>query len=373
MLFRRRLIARFMLLMGVAACVALPAPAFAGGPSPYQVYVQLQDYCVVGVGPVSSTITLRHRTSTGVLKGKVILATDSSGEFEACFWELIEVGDQIAMTNGSVARTVTAPNLTMNLTNTRVADVVAGKGPANSQVQLEVFSCQDYSCDSVAGGAVATASTGAYTRDFTSAYDIRGRDSILLEWSNSFGDTFALLRVTPFIYGRFGSANVSGRGHPEKSVTVQLLKANGNVRGKFTDTGETYGGFIDGFLRSGSGSAVPAAVGNSIKASFSTDAVLPVINSLLAGNADTNVVTGKCFPNQYFYVYAEEPGQYDRAVPWSDHVGTTNGTGNFTVDFDTVGAAGFDLTFGDLLFVECRTNKGDELASFGEALLGSGS
>ena len=239
MFVRRRLSRRLLLLVGLIASAALPAPTMAGT-SVYVIYVQIQNYCVEGTGPVSSTITVRQRTSSGALKGKAIVASDGAGEFQACFWESIEVGDQIAMTNGAVSRSVTVPNLSMSMTASRVEDVVSGKGPANSQVLLEIFGCQDFVCNSVAGATLNTSSTGAYTRDFTTTYDIRGRDVAIVEWSNSFGDAFVLQKVAPFLYGRFGSANVSGRGYAEKSVTVQLRKANGSVRASFTQVGEIY-------------------------------------------------------------------------------------------------------------------------------------
>lgn len=100
---------------------------------------------------------------------------------------------------------------------------------------------------------------------------------------------------------------------------------------------------------------------------LASDATITVFNPLLTGNSDTETVTGKCFANRPYYLYVEDPS-FNRSQFWTEYLGVASADGTFSVHINSQGEnLGFDLTELDLLYVECRSPKGDFLVSMGEA------
>lgn len=166
----------------------------------------------------------------------------------------------------------------------------------------------------------------------------------------------------PFLYVGFDEPEVGGVAHPSTQVDVRLRTSGGTLRGSFSDFGSPDGGSFRGSFRNSAGADVNAAATNKVVASFASDATLNVIDPNLAGNFATNDVTGKCYPNQPFFLLAEEPQITERTPYFTEFAGIANSAGNFTVNVATQGSqAGFDLMDGDMLYVECRTKKGDLL------------
>lgn len=359
---------RRALVSALLASLLLPvvAPLPAAGVETYLFNVRLGTTCVEGTGPASTQLTVRLLSAHGSLQGIALPNTNALGEWSTCqFWDAIDPGDIVSASDGATARGFTVPNLSAKVG--RRADVVSGVGPANSSVGIEVSNCQMWDCTLAASVTRATSGTGAYARDFTAQYNIRGGDEIDVYWVSNQGDEVHARRTVPYLEVLFDGPDVFGVTHAGAQVTVQLRTAAGTLRASITDIGHSYFGGFGGRLRNASGMTVDTAPGNKVSASFSKDARLVVVNPSLLADQFSNVVAGTCYPNQPFYLYAEDP-TFQRSPSWTEFAGTTNSVGDFSVNLNTQGSeSGFELTGNDLVYVECRTAKGDILWNLGEA------
>ena len=361
-LIRRRL--ALALSVGSLA-LSLVFPGHAAAVVLFTFDVEMGQGCASGTGPASTQLTIKLKSSSGTLQGKAIVTTDGTGDWFTCdFWWEVDPGDTISANDGSNSRTFTIPSVSFKAN--RVSDVVSGLAPANSSVNIQVLDCQDFSCSSAATSTRSTSASGAFSKDFTAMYNLRGNDRVIVTWTSPNGDTVQADHEVANLYVTLGSPDVSGIANPGGQPTIELRAANGNLRGSFTDGAGHYYGNFSGVMRNGAGLSVDALAGNKVIGSFATDATVNVMDPGLTGNPGTDVISGTCYPNRPFYVEADDP-TYSRSPDWSSYVGVAGANGNFSVDIATLGHnAGFDLMSGDLLYVECRTSKGDILVAFAE-------
>ena len=358
-LFSRRLVP----IVATAIAVGLAAPSVAAVPPLTTFEVSPGDGCVGGVGPPTTQLTVKLHSASGRFEGTGTPTTDAAGIWSSCaFWDEFDPTDVISATDGVITATFTVPLLTVRVN--RATDVVSGKGPANSNVDIQVTNCQLYTGCSVAATANRpTSASGDYSRDFTAVYNVRGHDSVRVVWTSPNGDEVIVFRTVPNMSAWLFNSYFRGTAHPDSSVTMRLLTAGGTVRATAVRTGHYQSGNYDGRFRNSSGNPVNAAIGNKVTASFASDASIKLFDTLLTGNPATDMVSGKCLPNGPYLIDVQAPTPTSRTPASANVRGVANGLGNINV---SVAISGFDLMSGDFLWLQCRTAKGDELWSMAE-------
>ena len=344
-----------------ALLLGIIGPAGVRAVAPITFEVRLLSYCVSGNGPASASITVSLRSTDGDLKGRRTIDTNSLGRWSTCFSQLVFPTDRLLGNNGSTTRTFIVPNVTMTIN--RVSDVISGKAPANSQVQLTTWDCQSYTgCGSPVEVNRPTSSTGAYSHDFTAAQNIRGKDNALVAWTSPTDDVVTLARQTPYFGVGFRNHWFWGSGQPHALASLALR----NSAGTLLSTGRDYvdrNGYFSGSFADSAGNPLVTSAGNKVTASIASDAIMTIKNMMVDADAATDTISAVCFPNRPFYVEAEQSSSpYERTTVY----GTANSSGLVTADMTTGDNVGFDLASGHDFYIQCRNAKGDEVYFEGE-------
>jgi hypothetical protein len=268
--------------------------------------------------------------------------------------ERVEVGDTIKTTIGTTSRTFTVPKITANVD--RVANTVAGIGPANSTMHVEAdtygsgFSIIDH--QTVAG---STAGNGSYAVDFSGVIDILGWDDIYAYWNNARGDQYIRYVTAPGLRVWVGRSYATVVGNPNSRVQVDLADSSDTPRASTTGTLDFWGYLGTEFLDA-DGAGVNPAIGDHVAADFASDAHLTVPNIHATANVGTNVVNGHCLAGLGFSVRVYAPDRSRIA----DRIGTANGSGNFTANFASTPS--LDIRSGDKMDLYCGLATGDIVA-----------
>jgi hypothetical protein len=273
---------------------------------------------------------------------------DGSGNWDAEFWPVIKSGHRITATDGSNSRTFTVPPLSFQIN--RVSDVISGKSAPNSQVDITAFNCASFNnCFNTGTFTRNTNGLGNFSYDSTANYNLRGNDYVFVEWESAQGDFMSRRMDVPSVNVWVNNNEAWGDARPRQDVTVWLFNSQGNQKAKAKDRASARFEDYEVFF------GVNMRPGDYVGSNIASDALwqIPAFNPTF--NPGTDVVTGKCFRNRQFEVYAERA---DGSNTNGSAYGTTNNNGNFSVDL--MAADGYDLESGDIVEIGCRHATGDE-------------
>src|SRR5688500_2619198 len=180
--------AAFM-LSGLMAGSLAGVAAAAQQPITFEIYIG--DSCVQGKAKANSFLKVIITDRSGVQKGRGAVETDPDGNWSACMQPGVRPmapGDKVAVSDFETGqkRSFNVPTLT-GLAN-RGTNVVSGKAPAGTTVEVEAFDFRfdlwGEQYDSVQ--RIVANANGAYAYDFDNAgVDINGGASIVIRWRNA--------------------------------------------------------------------------------------------------------------------------------------------------------------------------------------------
>lgn len=329
----------------------------SAAPRPLSFDVVIGEFCIAGRAKNNSFIKIVQRDSSGNLKGRGVAEADAHGDWYFCGAEgVVEPGDKF---NGLVfdtgqKRSFTVPRLTIKVN--RATDVVSGKGPAGTALQVGVadsrFAYWGEEYDLVRN--VVPNSSGAYATDFSADADILGGAQARVDWYNASGTVHvSRLTTAPYLSLAIGRSEFYGASRSNGPVKVGLSwgaaasHAEGNAVGAYFDSqftgqladedGEPYR------LRGGEMLSAPA-VGASWQ--------VPAVNMTV--NVSSDKVSATCFAHARFVVLTYSSD----FLAFAFEIGTTGASGAFTVDMTSQ----MNVRRGDTAQVVCLSSNGDEVA-----------
>src|SRR4051812_1768869 len=355
--FRLRRVAA-AISFGLMLAVVISSATFAA-PRPITFEIFIGDSCVFGRAANNSFLKVVIHDRAGSLKGRGAVEADGQGYWQACMPQGVAVltGDKIS---GRVFDTTQSRNFTVPLLTGKVdrgTNVVSGKAPAGTKVQLEAFDFRfDLWGETYDVTHDVVASSGSFAYDFDAdGVDIRGGASVVIRWRNS-GDTVQVGRfqIAPYLNMQIGRSDVAGASSANGAIKVTLRDASSNVLATATGVG-TYGDTSfyatyadsDGepyTLKGGERLSAPALGGQS---SWHVPAIKPKADLAL------ETVSGTCFPNGRVMAIAQNLNGFDYGL---EHT-TAAADGKFTVDL----SAQLNIKAGFRLAVLCYSRDGDEV------------
>lgn len=343
------------------AVMASATPA-AAAPPYFTFELDLGNTSVDGTGPANDDVLLQLRDHQGFLKDRAPATTDGTGllEMTRSFHSIIENGDSIRAIDGVAAhtRTFQVPRIAANIN--RVTNVVSGKGPAGNSI--DVSACVYTSmagCTTDGPYTVPVDTSGNWSYDF-SPTDLRGDDTVDVEWSDAANDHVRRELTVPFttvVFGGNDFLGVAGRG---SLVHMTLRDHNGVLKAKSQATASPLFGTTVLYFGEWRKQSYPVNVraGDRITGTYAPDGTMIVPRVTTTPNAGTDEISGHCFNNALFEVNARHNDGSDSAY----YDGTTGATGNFNIDITTNNAT-YDLLANDEILLQCQNSKGDVISN----------
>jgi hypothetical protein len=347
-----------LVLGGMLAGSFAGVAAAARQPITFQIFIG--DSCVQGKSKPNSFLKVIITDRSGVQKGRGAVETDPEGNWSACMQQGVRPmapGDKVAVTDFETGakRSFKVPTLTGRVD--RGSNVVSGKAPSGSTVELEAFDFRfDLWGEQYDSVQHVVANNGAYSYDFDNAgVDIKGGASVVIRWRSG-ADVVMVGRfqIAPFVVLTLGQSDFAGASGPNKLAHLTLSAdggpvADGNGVGAYGDS-SFYGDFADDdgeryFLKGGEQFSAPVL-------GAASSWRVPQIAGKASLAEDT--VSGKCFANGRFVTLAQGPGGFGYGLGF----GTAKADGSFTVDLtDQV-----DITKGFRVGILCYSAEGDEVS-----------
>ena len=350
MMTRMHNAARAMIAAATAALLVgalLPAVA-AAATKPTKFDVVIGDECVSGVGIDDATLKLVWRDSAGGLKAKVTMSISPSGTWEYCSAsEVIQAGDRVKATVGSITHLLIIPELT--LFQNRVTDIYKGRGPAGQMVRLICGLSNGFE-PCVQTWRIRVNAEGKWS--YKPGWDVLGRDNMYLRWRSEAGDKVNVISIAPYVTATIGKAGFIWATRPGASATVVIRDPSTlDVRGTATTVGSPLDGSFIGQFRNQLGQKVKVRAGDILSSDIAADLDYVIGDIHATADTGTQHVTGQCPEEMQFYVIAYHNGHeigFERW--WTDEGGT------FDADFSGEPTA---MVPGDRVRVGCQLETGD--------------
>ena len=222
--------------MTLALAAALSAidpatPASAATIGPLDIFPRTA--CVFARASEGTSIKFDLFTDGGALRGSVVEEVQAGDDGAVgCFDVSMRPGDRVRVTIGTDHRSVRVERLTLSRID-RVADIVAGAGPAGKRVRVVINRClvgtgfnPDF-CPLVLARRVPVGEHG-YALDTTGRLDLKGHDLVTVEFRAASGDRFEVFQAVPvFFVDDFAGPFVSGRMPTGAPVRFRLLATPG--------------------------------------------------------------------------------------------------------------------------------------------------
>jgi hypothetical protein len=354
-------------LAGLLLALVPAATLAATRPITFQLYMATS--CIGGRASDNATLKVVWRNAAGIIKLKDTYFANSSGYWEACAMNpntfeprLLKIGDRLKVTVGTTSRTFVVPTLTLNLD--RVNNVFKGKAPAGTTVRLN-YATGLFSPYMESKNVVAN-SDGRWSYR-KAGFGIRGGLYAYIRWHSAKNDRITIDGVAPYLTATLGSSRVTGTTKPKTTVKAKLFNATTMAqRATAAGTADKHGRFSIR-LRDSAGNAVPVKAGNRLRAlSVASDADWIVPGAQVAGDASTEVVTGRCRDAGTragaYRLEVITPGGDSR----SEALGNLDAGGYFEIDFKdpfssdgVIWYYGSDVRSGDTLQLGCLQTTGD--------------
>ena len=344
-------------VLGTLLC-GLLATGVSAAPRPLTFDISIGDYCVYGQAKSNAFLRVIVTDPAGSIVGRDATTADSSGAWYFCIYQgSFAPGYTInakVFSTGQV-RNFVVPKLTLAVN--RGTDVVSGKAPANSELQLEVYDNRwDFwgeSYDDVE--ALSADAGGNYSFDFgNNGIDILGGALAFADWYNA-DQTVHVRRVgyAPIIALSVGRSEFAGASRPNGLLHVTLSQpqgtkvAAGNAIGSYQAT-DLNGQFADSdgepyIVQGGEWLSAPALGSGSHWR-------VPMVDG--DANVANDTVSGTCFPNGRYGVVVFGSGFEFGVV-----LGNAAGNGDFVADLSDQ----MNVRRGDSVLIGCWTASGDEV------------
>lgn len=235
----------------------------------------------------------------------------------------------------------------------RVTDVVKGRSRANRALTVRVYDCDvvaGKACPRVVTRIVRTNAAGRYSTDLSTAFDLRGTDSVTVTFASAHGDTWQSLQSVPYLRALIGSTLVIGALNPGQHALFRLRSApGGSLLGTRAATGGDGGHFDVTF-------GTNLRAGQQLSSDFASDARVTLPGTSMSfpiAHHDQKIVA-RCLPNRRVLIYWASLG-VGRARR------TADSHGRATVELSSVEHEGFRLTHGSQVVATCQTPAGDTL------------
>ncbi len=337
-----------VLLVGSLAAGASAAPR------PIELDLFLGSDCVFGNAKPDSVIKVVIRDSDGVERAKRATVSDDGGFWAACGTNLVTPGDSIkvAVFETGQTKTVTVPLLTVNAN--RGTNVVSGKAPSNGSLTLNAFEGRFEGSDNFDIAQNLSVVAGSYSFDFDSlGINLRGGAFYELVWDSADGHVQATRRGNvPFVQLSLGDSTFRGSTTPNGFLKVTLTDPAPAAVGK--GIGDMQDGFVEGRFTDGNGSMYRLKGGEHLSAPAllaQSSYDIPAINGTV--NLSSDVISGKCFPNGTFVVFAFSVTTFEAGQVF----GVAAANGSVSEDFSPF----FNVKSGDQVQIICYSAGGDEV------------
>jgi hypothetical protein len=315
--------------------------------------------CFSGTGPPESTLAIRWKSISGVLKGSFSVLTNSGGTWflpdTACDAAFVQGGDFIRESMNSQSHSFTVPSL--SLAFDRDTDVVSGRSKPGSSVHLDVWLnplAPTFELDPVCSTNAPVNSQGTFSHDFTncdgSGYTATGGQFVDATWNDGVGDQLWRRSYAPFVSIKLGSAGLGGFVTPAATTTIQLRTSTGTQRA--TAVGQpTPDGVLAATLKNPGGTPVAVAAGNRIVGDWAGAVAFVIPQLTLAIDAGANTIVGHCMPHVPWYVLLRQGNASESYAGTTTASGATTKTDAWLTDVQT----------GDRVDLLCQRRSGDRL------------
>lgn len=295
-----RVIRRAALTVAAAslAIAAGASPAAAATPPTFD--VRLGDQCTTVSGTPTASGTVSQLTSTGAVLQTVNVAFGGDGTDQACFDDTFHPGMKIRGTAEGITRTFSIPYVSLAVD--RTTDVIRGRTRAGTQVKVTIDHRSKFTLGTEYTYNRTPSSTGTWSVDTTSKFNLVGGDSIHVEVTSG-PDHVDWWTAVPQLTVRINSSRVEALMLPGQAGNVVLRTGSGTLRGKASFAGSfdievnARNWFVNSY-----GTQVPARVGDTVSAPFQPSMAFTIPNLTVAVNSATDVVSGSCSANRRMLV-----------------------------------------------------------------------
>ncbi len=341
--------------LGVASLFALVVSAVlpmsvAAGSAAIKVDVTMGYRCIDGTSPADKvTHVAWHDAALNVKMDLTFKSPDS--EWQVCASKaerhVLETGDRITVESGSgAAHLLVVPELT--LVQDRVNDRYRGRGPAGDYVRLICGITNGFE-PCVQSWKIKVNAAGNWGRN--PRWNVIGGDFMSLNWTSATGDKVRRLNYAPHVVVTIGRGFVSGATRSDVTSDVVLKKANNDVRGTATVTGDPLDGTFGGRIERANGTLVLVQVGNLVSSDIASDAQFEVEDIQATFNVGNQRVTGKCLAPAGRFVRAwtfRSGVEVSQAYVWPEE------NGSFRFDH-------LEFQSGDRVRIGCDLPTGDRI------------
>lgn len=334
--------------VGIAALVLLAGAAPAAAAEGIAFDVRLYSTCVYARSTPTALGSVSLLSSGGTVLETQEVSFDGSGNASACFDQPVYAGMKLRGVTGGVTRTFTVPKLGFSVD--RATDVLKGTAPAGKKVTIQVNRDPSFFDPTSTTFTRTTSSTGTWSVDTTSKFNLRGGDSAFITYSNG-TDSAARFGLVPNLLVRIGSAHTWANLNPAQGGNVTLKNSAGTVRAKagFAGAWWSWDSTMEAWFTSAAGSSVAVRVGDKVSAPFQPSMAFTVPNLTISANAATNTISGSCPAGKRLRIYVSGHGTSDM-----DGVACSSGG-----TYNHVMTLGYDVQAGDKVRVQARLSQGD--------------
>ena len=205
--------------------------------------------CISGTATDGSTVQLLWKDADGTRKARTSVIASPSGHWTFCSTRagsIIEAGDRLNANDGTSARQLVVPQLT--LFSNRVTDVFKGRGPAGQMVKLVCnFGNGFEPCTDT--WRIRVNPQGQWS--LRPGWNVSGHEAMFVFWKSAAGDRVQTDHLSTFVTVTIGTAGISGSTRSGSTAAVYLTNPNtGAIRGTAFGVGSPYDGqFIGEILQ----------------------------------------------------------------------------------------------------------------------------
>lgn len=281
------------------------------------------------------------------------VAPDIHDKFLGCFpTATVRPGRTLHAFDGTDVMQFQIPPLSLSIG--RVTDIVKGVSRAHHALTIRANDCtlitSMKACPHKVTRTVTTDGGGHYRKDLTSAFDLRGSDSVGVTFTGVHGDTYTVTLHTPFMEVNAGATSITAHVNPGQHVAFHLKSSpGGSTIESHSLTGPALGyGYSLPFTHT-------LRPPRQLTSDFASDARVTVPASILTVTIEHHdqIIRATCLPDRKMVI--SWPG----AIGGATRTGDSHGRAH--VNLSSAEHNGFRLASNAELYTACETASGDRV------------